>query len=150
MLIVLPAQPWWVPLALLWAHHKHLLSIQGLQASCRHNRLPPTLCRLDRQCYFDKNISITATPIGNFAFSSTGPVVVSGSASLPVSNNQTIVPKLDVYSSNTKNWDKYDFKLGTECQRCRRRLCQQRLDNQRIRATGGNCRTANCNQSCSR
>ncbi len=59
-----------------------------------------------------KNISITATPIGNFAFSSTGPVVVSGSASLPVSNNQTIVPKLDVYSSNTKNWDNTTSNWG--------------------------------------
>lgn len=59
-----------------------------------------------------KNISVTATPIGNFNFSSTGPVVVTGSASLSASTNQTIVPKLDVYSSNTKNWDNTTSNWG--------------------------------------
>lgn len=60
----------------------------------------------------NRTVSITSTALSNFTFSSSGPVVLTGSASLTASSNQNIVPKLDVYSTGTKSWNNTTANWG--------------------------------------
>ncbi|HRH50362.1 MAG TPA: autotransporter-associated beta strand repeat-containing protein [Panacibacter sp.] len=59
-----------------------------------------------------RNVSITSTALTNFTFTSCAAVSVTGISSLAASNAQTIVAKLDTYSSGSKNWDNTTANWG--------------------------------------
>ena len=59
-----------------------------------------------------RNVSITTTPLANFTFTSYASVSVTGITTLAASNAQTILAKLDTYSSGSKNWDNTTANWG--------------------------------------
>lgn len=62
-----------------------------------------------------RTVNITTTSRANFTFSSTGPVTVTSSVNpltAPTAPGQTIVSKLDVYSSGTKTWNTTNVNWG--------------------------------------
>lgn len=61
-----------------------------------------------------RTVTITTTPRANFSFSSTGPVTLSGAdpQGAPTAPGQTIVLKLDVYSSGAITWNTSNVNWG--------------------------------------